>query len=90
MNTYDKYIWFQKQCKVSYVIQYGCNVSHNLSHIYINTNFTLLGSSSSTSITKMDTTSDMTVKCTSLSTSMDTTCDMTAQSSKTGDTTSGI
>ena len=61
MNTYDKCIWFQKQCKVCYVIQGQCNVAHHLSHICINTNFTLLASSSSPSITQMDT-SDITVK----------------------------
>ena len=59
------------------------------SHICINTNFTLLDSLSSTSITKIYTTSDMTVKCSSSSTGMDTTCHMTAKSSKTGDTASG-
>ena len=36
----------------------------HLSHICINTNFTLLASSSSPSITQMDTTSDITVKST--------------------------
>ena len=74
-----------------------CNIiskqfSHHLLYICINTNFILLDSSSSTSITQMDTTSDMTVKSSSSSTSitqMDTTSDMSVKSKKTGDTTSG-
>ena len=48
-----------KQYKVSCVIQYQCNVSLNFSQIAINTNSTLLGSSSSATITPMETTSDI-------------------------------
>ena len=54
----------------------------------MNTNFTLLDSSPSTSTTHMDT-SDMTAKRPLASTSMDTTCDLMENSSKMGDTTSG-
>ena len=64
MNTCHRYIWYEKQCKVSCVIQYQYNVSVNLPQISINTNSTLLGSSSSVTMTPMETTSDIISKST--------------------------
>ena len=60
-------------------------------HTYVLIHFTLLDSSSSTGITQMDTTSDMTVKSSSSSsiTQMDTASDITVKSTKTGDIKSG-
>ena len=62
MNTCHRYIWYEKQCKVSFVIQYQYNVSVNLPQISINTNSTLLGSSSSVTMTPTETTSDIILK----------------------------
>ena len=62
MNTYHRYIWYEKQGKVFFVIQYQCNVSVNSPWISINTNSTLLGSSSSPTMTPTETTSDMICK----------------------------
>ena len=58
MNTCDTYIWYAKHGKVFFVIAYECNVSLNSSWISINTNSTLLGSSSSPT-TQIAGTSDM-------------------------------
>ena len=62
MNTCHGYIWYEKQCKVSFVIHYQYNVSVNLPQISINTNSTLLGSSSSLTVTTTETTSDIICK----------------------------
>ena len=62
MNTCHRYIWYEKQGKVFFVIQYQCNVSVNSPWISINTNSTLLGSSSSLTMTLTETTSDMICK----------------------------
>ena len=64
MNTCHRYIWYEKQCKVSFVIQYHWNVSVNSQWISINTNSTLLGSSSSPTMTHRETTSEMICKST--------------------------
>ena len=58
MNTCYRYIWYAKHGKVFFVITYECNVSLNSSWISINTNSTLLGSSSSPT-TQIAGTSDM-------------------------------
>ena len=58
MNTCCRYIWYEKHGKVFFVITYQCNVSVNSSWISINTNSTLLGSSSSPA-TQIAGTSDM-------------------------------
>ena len=57
-------IWYEKQCKLSCVIQYQYSVSVNLPQISINTNTTLLGSSSSVTMTPMETTSHIISKST--------------------------
>ena len=59
MNTCHRYIWYEKQGKVCFVIQYQCNVSVNSPQISINTNSKLLGSLSLLTITLTETTSDM-------------------------------
>ena len=59
MNTCNKYIWYKKQYKVSFVIQYHWNVSVNSQWISIDTNSTLLGSLSSQTMTVRETTSEM-------------------------------
>ena len=38
MNTCHRYIWYKKQYKVSFVIQYDRNVSMNSKWISIDTN----------------------------------------------------
>ena len=60
MNTCHRYIWYKKQCKVSFVIQYHRNVSMNSQWISINTNSILLGSLSSPTSTVRETTSELT------------------------------
>ena len=59
MNTCYRYIWYEKQGKVFFVIEYLYNVSVNSPWIYINTNSTLLASSSSSKNTKKAATADM-------------------------------
>ena len=61
MNTCDRYIWYEKQGKVFFVIQYQYNVTVNSPWMPINTISTLLGSSSSPS-PLTETTNDMTCK----------------------------
>ena len=58
MNTCYRYIWYEKQSKIYFVIQYQCNVWVNSPQIYINTKSTLLGSSCSPTMTLTETTSD--------------------------------
>ena len=74
------------QCVLCDIIWIQCFTP--LTHIFINTNFTLLDSSPSTSSMKMDT-SDMTAKSSLSATNMDITCETMEHSSKTTDTTSG-
>ena len=62
MDTYYRYIWYEKQGKLFFVIQYQYNAWVNSPWIYINTNSTLLGSSSSLTMTLTETTSDMICK----------------------------
>ena len=62
MNTCYRYIWYEKQGKVFFVIQYQNNVSVNSPWIFIDTNSTLLGSSSSPTTSQKETTSDMVCK----------------------------
>ena len=57
MNTCHTYIWYKKQCKVYFVIQYHWNV--NSRWIYIKTNSTLLGPLSSPTVTLREMTSEM-------------------------------
>ena len=60
MNTCNRYIWYKKQCKVSFVKQYHWNVSVNSQWISIDANYTLLlGSLSSQTMTVRETTSEM-------------------------------
>ena len=47
MNTFHRYIWYEKQCKVLFVIQYQCNVSVSSPVASVNTNSTSLASASS-------------------------------------------
>ena len=47
MNTFHRYILYEKQGKVLLVIQYQCNVSVSSPLASINTNSTLLASASS-------------------------------------------
>ena len=54
-------LWYEKEDKVCFVIQYQYNVSVNSPQIAINTNSTLLGSSSSL-IRTLTETSDMICK----------------------------
>ena len=61
MNTCYRYIWYEKQGKVFFVIQYQYNVAVNAPWISINTNSTLLGSSPSPT-TLTETTNDMICK----------------------------
>ena len=62
MNACYRYIWYEKQGKIYFVIQYQCNVSVNSPWIYINTESTFLGSSCSPTMTLTETTSDMICK----------------------------
>ena len=64
MNTCYRYIWYEKQGKVFFVIEYQYNVSVNSPWICINANSTLLGSSSAPPTTEKAGTSDMTHKST--------------------------
>ena len=64
MNTCYRYIWYEKQGKVFFVIEYQYNVSVNSPWICINTNSTLLGSSSSPTTTQKAATNDMISKST--------------------------
>ena len=61
MNTCYRHIWYEKQGKVCFVIQYQYNVAVNSPWMLINTNSTLLGSSPSPS-PLTETTNDMTCK----------------------------
>ena len=61
MNTCHSDLWYEKEGKVCFVIQYQYNVSVNSPWIAINTNSTLLGSSSSSTRTLTET-SDMICK----------------------------
>ena len=61
MNTCYRYIWYEKQGKLFFVIQYQYNVVVNSPWMSINTNSTLLGSSPSPS-PLTETTNDMTCK----------------------------
>ena len=56
MNTFYRYIWYEKQGKVYFVIQYQCNVSVNSPQIYINTK------SCSPTMTLVESTSDIICK----------------------------
>ena len=58
MNTCYRYIWYEKQSKIYFLIEYQCNVWVNTPQIYINTKSTLLGSSCSATVTLTETTSD--------------------------------
>ena len=51
MNTCHRYIQYEKQGKVLFVIQYQCNVSVSSPLTSINTNSTLLASASSLTMT---------------------------------------
>ena len=62
MNTSHRCIWYEKQGKVFFVIQYQCSVSVNSPLTSINTNSTLLASSSSLTTTPTEMTSDMILK----------------------------
>ena len=65
MNTYHRYIYDIKKTMQSilcYIISMQCSL--HLSQISINTNSTLLGSSSSPTITPMETASDIILKST--------------------------
>ena len=66
MNTCHRYIWYEKQCKVSFIMQYHWNVSVNAQWISINTYSTLLGSSSSPTMTQRETTSEILCKSTTI------------------------
>ena len=61
MNAYYRDIWYEKQGKLFFVIQYQYNVAVNSPWMSINTNSTLLGSSPSPS-PLTETTNDMTCK----------------------------
>ena len=52
MNTCYRYIWYEKQGKVFFAIEYQYNVSVNSPWICINTNSIILGSSSSPTTTQ--------------------------------------
>ena len=58
MNTFYRYIWYEKQGKVLFVIQYQCNVSVSSSLASINTNSTLLASASSPTMKVTEVTPD--------------------------------
>ena len=62
MNGCHIYSMWNNKGKVLCVIQYRFNVLVNSPWEYINTNYTLLASSSSTSMTCKDSTSDTNVK----------------------------
>ena len=62
MNICYRYIWYEKQGNVFFVIQYQCNVSVNSPWISINSNSTLLGSSCSPTMTLTKTKHDMICK----------------------------
>ena len=62
MRKCHRYIWYKKQCKVYFVIQYHWNVWVNSQWMCINTNSTLLGSLSSPTVTVTETTSEMICK----------------------------
>ena len=62
MNTCYRYIWYEKQGKVFFVIEYQYNDSVNSPWICINTNSTLLGSSSLPKTTQKAATTDMICK----------------------------
>ena len=62
MNTCHRYIWYEKQGKVLFVIQYQCNVSVSSPLASINTNSTLLPSASSLTMTLKEMTTDMILK----------------------------
>ena len=62
MNTCYRYIWYEKQGKVYFVIQYQCNVSVNSPWKCINTKSTLLCSSCTPTTTLTVKTSDMMCK----------------------------
>ena len=55
MNTCYRYIWYEKQYIVSFIIQYHWNVSVNSQWISINTNSALLDSSSWPTMTHRET-----------------------------------
>ena len=59
MNTCYRYIWYKKQGKVFFFIEYQYNVSVNSPWICINTNSTLLGSSSSRTTSQKAAATDM-------------------------------
>ena len=64
MHICYRYIWYEKQGKVFFVIEYQYNVSVNSPWICINTNSILLGSSSSPTTTQKAATNDMISKST--------------------------
>ena len=58
MNTFHRYIWYEKQGKVLFGIQYQCNVSLSSPLASINTNSTLLASASSPTMKVTEVTTD--------------------------------
>ena len=61
-NTCHRYVWYEKQDKVLFVIQYQCNVSVSSALTSIKTNSTLLASASSPMMTLKETATDMMLK----------------------------
>ena len=59
MNTCHRYIWYEKQGKVLFVIQYQCNVSVSLPLASIDTNSTILPSASLPTMTMKEMTTEM-------------------------------
>ena len=62
MNTCHRYIGYEKQGKVFFVIQYQYNDSVNSPLTSINTNSTVLASSSTLTMTQTEMTSDIILK----------------------------
>ena len=58
MNTFHRHIWYEKQCKVLFLIQYLYNVSVSSPLASINTNSTLLASASSPTMKVTEATTD--------------------------------